>query len=663
LKALLSGNEAIALAAYHSGVAVAAAYPGTPSTEILEAIAGYPGIHAEWATNEKVAVEVAMGASYAGVRSLVSMKHVGLNVAADPFFAASITGVRGGLVVVSADDPGMHSSQNEQDNRHYARFAKLPVLEPSDSQECYQFTQLAFPLSEQFDTPVMLRTTTRVSHSKSVVEYDEGIVPVRARASFARQPDKFVMIPAHARRRHPLVEERVARLAEYAESFPHNRIEMRDRKIGVITSSIAYQYAKEVMPDASFLKLGMGYPVPVRMIRGFASKVGRLMVVEELDPFLEEIVRAMALQVEGKRYFPLVGEFSLEVVEEGFRKAGMLAFSTHVAAPLADAPDKDGPRQVVGEERVAVKATAAGGERPGVEPAAAALGQGEGESRLDARDQPISLPPRPPVLCPGCPHAGPFFTLKRLGFYQKAEDSMEPLPGQIQGRLRRVGAVVAGDIGCYTLAVLPPLSTMDTAGCMGASIGNALGMEKAGVPNKVIAVIGDSTFLHSGMTPLLNVVYNGGTLTTLILDNSTTAMTGHQEHPGTGRSARGEPARAVDLEKLVRGLGVEDVKVVNAFDLKALEAALRDSAQREEPSVVIARGPCAVKSRAAGPAYVVDTEKCNGCGACVRLGCPAIARTNGKAGIEPSLCVGSACGVCRQICPVGAIAEPLSPEH
>ncbi len=622
MKALLSGNEAIALGAYHAGVAVAAAYPGTPSTEILEALAEYADIHAEWAPNEKVAMEVAQGACYAGVRSMVSMKHVGVNVAADPFFAASITGVRGGFVVVSADDPGMHSSQNEQDNRHYARFAKVPVLEPSDSQEAYQFTRLAFSLSEQFDTPVLLRTTTRISHCKSIVEYDDSVVPPRSKASFARQPDKLVMIPANAKRRHPLVEERIVKLADYAESFPYNRMDLRDRKVGVITSSVAYQYVREVMPRASFLKLGMGYPIPARLIREFAAEVERLLVVEELDPFLEEMVKAMGLQVEGKKYFSPLGEFSLERVEEGFRKAGLLPAAA-VAAPFTGARVPSGQVAVASQE--------------------------------PAQDAPIPLPSRPPVLCPGCPHTGPFFTLKRLGFYQKVEDSEEPLPGQIQGRLRRVGAVVAGDIGCYTLAVLPPLLTMDTAGCMGASIGNAMGVEKAGVPNKVIAVIGDSTFLHSGMTPLLDVVYNGGTLTTLILDNSTTAMTGHQDHPGTGRSAQGQMARAVDLEKLVRGLGVEDVKVANAFDLKALEVAIRDSVQREEPSVVIVRGPCALKARAAGPAFEVDPEKCNGCSACLRLGCPAIARREGKARIEPSQCVGPACGVCRQVCPIGAI--------
>lgn len=618
VKALLSGNEAIALGAYHAGVAIAAAYPGTPSTEILEAMATHADLHAEWSPNEKVAMEVGLGASYAGVRALVSMKHVGLNVAADPFFAASITGVRGGFVVISADDPGMHSSQNEQDNRHYARFAKLPVLEPSDSQEAYKFARLAFDLSEQFDTPVMLRPTTRVSHSKSIVEYDESVVPSRAKAAFVRQPEKYVMIPAYARRRHPLVEERVARLAEYAESFEHNWVGLRDRAVGILTVGVAHQYAREVMPEASFLKLGMGYPLPSRKIRDFAAQVDRLMVVEELDPFVEETVRALGLQVEGKRFFPAVGELSAERVEAGFRAAGLL-------------PQRS-ERNAKGEERTAHDAPR-------------------------TPEEPVPLPLRPPVLCPGCPHTGAFFVLKKIGFYRGTGEAGQLLPGQILGRLKRVGAVVAGDIGCYTLSVLPPLLALDTTGCMGASIGNAMGIEKAGVPNKVIAVIGDSTFLHSGITPLLDVIYNGGTVTTLILDNSTTAMTGHQEHPGTGLSAQGKPARAVDLEQVVRGLGVEDVKVVNAFDLDALEVALRDSVERDEPSVVIVRGACSLKVRASGQAYIVDREKCDGCSACLRLGCPAIARREGKAMIEPDLCVGSACGVCEQVCPLEAIAE------
>jgi indolepyruvate ferredoxin oxidoreductase, alpha subunit len=637
-KALLSGNEAIGLGAYHAGVSVAAAYPGTPSTEILEVMADYSDLHAEWAPNEKVALEVGLGASYAGVRSMVSMKHVGLNVAADPFFAASITGINGGFVVVAADDPGMHSSQNEQDNRHYARFAKLPVLEPSDSQEAYEFARLAFSLSEQFDTPVMLRPTTRVSHSKSIVRYDEGIIPDRLVApAFVRRPEKYVMIPANARKRHPAVEDRIARLAEYAETFPHNRVELGDSSIGIISAGVAYQYAREVMPAASFLKLGMGYPLPAEMIRRFAAQVSRLVVVEELDPFIEDTVRALGLSVEGKKYFSPVGELSLERVEQGFRELGLLR-----------------ERPAISHQLTALSSQPSAVSHANSEPITH-------HSSLITRDpEPVPLPSRPPVLCPGCPHTGPFFVLRKLGFYRKAGDVVQTLPGQILAKLKRSGVVVAGDIGCYTLGVLPPLLAIDTCGCMGASIGNATGMEKAGLPNRVVAVIGDSTFLHSGIAPLLNVVYNGGTITTIILDNSTTAMTGHQDHPGTGKSAQGAPARSVDLESLVRALGVEDVKVVSAFDLEALTAALRDSVERDEPSVVIVRGSCALKVRAAGEAYRVDPEKCDGCGACLRTGCAAIVRRDRKAEIQQGICVGTACGVCSQVCPRHAIGAPVA---
>lgn len=639
MRALLSGNEAVALGAYHAGVAVAAAYPGTPSTEILEYLAQHQDLHAEWAPNEKVAMEVGLGAAYAGVRALVSMKHVGLNVAADPFFAAAITGIKGGMVVVSADDPGMHSSQNEQDNRHYARFAKVPVLEPSDSQEAYDFASLAFELSESFDTPVMLRPTTRVSHSKSVVDAPDGLAPRRRRAAFVRSPEKYVMIPAHARKRHPLVEERVERLAEYAETFPHNVTVLRDRSVGIISAGVAYQYAREALPGASFLKLGMGYPLPARKVRDFASRVGRLIVVEELDPFIEEFVRSLGLQVEGKRYFPPVGELSLERVEAGFRAAGLLAGQPATSDPDSVIPAKSG-----------IQETSGGGQAP-------ALRTGDG-----APAEPIPLPLRPPVLCPGCPHTGAFYLLKKIGFYRHTGDSPQELPGQILAKLKRSGVVVAGDIGCYTLSTLPPLLAMDTCGCMGASIGVAMGMQKAGLPNKVVAVIGDSTFLHSGITPLLDVVYNGGSVTTIILDNYTTAMTGHQEHPGTGFSAQGKPSRKVDLARLTSGLGVEDVKTVDAFDLAALEAAIRDSVDRDEPSVLIVRGACSLKVRAAGQPFVVDQAKCDGCSACLRLGCPAIARIEGKARIEAGTCVGAACGICAQACPLEAISRPQAGE-
>jgi len=628
MRKLLSGNEAIALGAYQAGVAVAAAYPGTPSTEILESVAAYEGVYAEWAPNEKVAMEVATGAAYAGARAMVSMKHVGLNVAADPFFAVAVTGVRGGLVVVSADDPSMHSSQNEQDNRNYARFAKVPLLEPADSQEAYELTRLAFGLSEEFDTPVLLRTTTRVSHSKTVVEYEEARDERPLPPRFVRDPEKLVMIPAYARRRRPLMEERLARLASYAETFPHNRLVPGDRRLGIISSGAAYQYAREVFPEATFLKLALSHPLPVGLVRSLAERVERVLVVEELDPFLEDAVQALGITAEGKRYFPSIGELSLEAVEAGARKAGVPG--------LTSPPD---PLSACGE-----------GEAARGGPPSPFTGRGTGG------EVPVPLPARPPVLCPGCPHTAAFYALKRLGFYRGADDPSLPGELRVLAPLRRAGAVIAGDIGCYTLAVLPPLLAIDTTGCMGASIGNALGMEKAGLRQKVVAVIGDSTFLHSGITPLLDVVYNGGNVTTVILDNSTTAMTGHQEHPGTGVTAKGVKTRAVDLEKLVRGLGVEDVQVVNAFDLEAIEDALRQAVERDEPSVVIVRGPCILRVRGVSDSAAVDPAKCDGCAACVRTGCPAIGLFDGKARIDPSLCVGSRCAVCLPACPQRAIS-------
>jgi indolepyruvate ferredoxin oxidoreductase, alpha subunit len=594
VRKLLSGNEAIALGAYQAGVGVAAAYPGTPSTEILENFARYDGVYAEWAPNEKVALEVASGACYAGARALATMKHVGLNVAADPFFAVAITGVRGGLVVVSADDPSMHSSQNEQDNRNYARFAKVPLLEPSDSQEAYELTSAAFALSEEFDTPVVLRTTTRISHAKSVVQYVDERETREPLGRFGRDAAKLVMIPANARKRRFAVEERLNRLAAYGETFPGNRLIAGSPKLGIVTSGPAYQYAREVFPDATFLKLALTNPLPVCLIREFASRVERLIVVEELDPFLEDAIRGLGIAVEGKRFFPNIGEFSLEVVAAGARKAGLLPTEP------AEAPA----------------------------PASA-----------------TALPVRPPVLCPGCPHAATYNTFRKLGFF------------------RSPGVVVAGDIGCYTLGVLPPLLAIDTCGCMGASIGNALGMEKAGLPQKTVAVIGDSTFLHSGIAPLLDVVYNGGTVTTVILDNSTTAMTGHQEHAGTGRTLQGGEARAVDLERLVRGLGVEDVQVVSAFDFPALEAALSGAVSRDNPSVVIVKAPCVLKERGTNGWAVVDADKCNGCAACIRTGCPAISIANRKASIDATLCVGARCGLCVSTCPQGAISlEGVRPD-
>ncbi len=597
MRELLSGNEAIALGAYHAGVAVAAAYPGTPSTEILENLAHYPGLYAEWSPNEKVALEVALGASYAGVRALASMKHVGLNVAADPFFAASVTGVRGGLVVVSADDPGMHSSQSEQDNRQYAKFAKVPLLEPSDSQEAYELTRLAFQISEEFDTPVLLRSSTRVSHAKSVVEYEDALPIPSRRAGFQRDFAKFVMIPAHARRRHPLMEERVRKLAAFAEGFPYNRIIWGEKDYGIVSSGIAYHYAREAFPGASFLKLTLSYPLPEGLVRKFASGVERVVVVEELDPFLEEALRAMGLEVTGKAMFPLVGELNVERVREGGAEAGLGTPSNVKPTPISEISE---------------------------------------------------LPRRPPVLCPGCPHRGLYAVLKRMGFFRGRREADGTLPS---GQL-----IATGDIGCYTLGVLPPLAALDTCACMGASIGQAMGLRKAGVANPLVAVIGDSTFMHSGITGLLDVAYNQGRVTVIVLDNQTTAMTGHQDHPGTGITAQGLQTRAADPVAIARAVGIEMVRVVGAFDLEKLEGTLRECLEHQGPSVVVVRSPCILLERSYAEALRVEGDLCTGCGLCLSLGCPAIyCDDEDIAHISPTLCVGTDCGVCLQICPPGAI--------
>jgi indolepyruvate ferredoxin oxidoreductase alpha subunit len=592
---LLSGNEALALGAYHSGVQVATAYPGTPSTEILENLSRHKDIYAEWSTNEKVAMEVAMGAAYTGARAMASMKHVGLNVASDPFMAASITGIVGGLVVVTADDPQIHSSQNEQDNRHYARLAKVPMLEPTDSQDAYDLTGYAFDISEGFDTPVLLRTTTRIAHSKSVVDVKRSRVVKNPQPAFHYNPQKYVMLPVYALPRHAAVEKRMLRLREYTESFPLNRIEWNSRKLGIITSGVAYQYAREVFPQASFLKLGMTWPLPEKMVKEFAAGVDRVIVIEELDPFLQDNIKAMGIEVTGKEFIPLVGELNARIVAESSSGAGLL-------------PDS---------------------EKPGIPSPAP------------------GLPRRPPLLCPGCPHTGIYFTLSTIGQRSKLLESKGPQEPKL---------IITGDIGCYTLGAYPPLNVLDTTACMGAGIGQALGMEKAGVKNKVVAVIGDSTFLHSGITGLVDAVYNEGHITIMILDNRTTAMTGHQEHPGTGISAQGQETCAVDIENLCRGIGVKDVKVVNAFDLKALRAGFRNALERPEVSVIIVRGACAMRVRKRENPRQVDIEKCNQCDACLRLGCPAIQSANGQVFIEPTLCAGDICTICEQLCPQKAIS-------
>ncbi len=577
MKKLMIGNEAIARGAIEGGATVATAYPGTPSTEIVTSFAGYEDVYAEWAPNEKVALEVGIGASIGGARTLVTMKHVGVNVAADPLYTFSYTGVNGGMVIVSADDPGMHSSQNEQDNRGYGKFAKLPVIEPSDSQEAKDFTKYAFELSEKFDTPVMLRVTTRLSHSQTMVEVGEPteytIKPYKKNAP------KYVMLPGFARARHVEVEKRMLALQDYVETSSLNKIEWGDRKIGVITSGIPYQYVKEALPEVSVLKLGIVNPLPKNLIHSFASEVERLIIIEELEAVIEEQVKSWGIKAEGKELFSLVGEYSPELIKERLGGSDMV--------------------------------TGYGLEK--------------------------DIPPRPPLMCPGCPHRGVFHTLKR----------------------RRI--TVMGDIGCYTLGALSPLDGMDTTICMGASIGTALGMEKARgeeSAEKTVAVIGDSTFVHSGITPLIDIVYNRGNTTVMILDNDTTAMTGHQDHPGTGITIDNRPTARLDIEKLVKAVGVNNVQVVDPLKLDELRTALDEELKRKEPSVIIAKRPCALLKRPENEVttqYYVDNELCNACKVCVRLGCTGVffnEETN-KAEFNLDNCVG--CGLCPQVCKVDAI--------
>jgi len=592
MKEILSGNEAIARGAYEAGCIVACAYPGTPSTEILENTIDYKEINSSWAPNEKVALEVGIGASFGGGRALVAMKHVGVNVAADPLFTLSYTGVNGGLVLVSADDPEMHSSQNEQDNRNYAKFAKLPMLEPSDSQECKEFTRLAFELSEQYDTPVMLRTTTRISHSKSIVELGERVTGLPV-PKLVKNAAKQVMLPGNARVRHPLVEERCTVLSEQGSTMALNRLELRETGIGIITSGVCYQYVREVLPSASTLKLGMVYPLPHALIREFAASVDKLIVVEELDPFIEEQVKAMGIPVIGKEIISRCGELTPERLSAVFAKIGIVATGT--------------PAQV----------------------------------QLD-RNEP-SLPQRPPNMCPGCPHRGVFFTLNQLKAY------------------------VTGDIGCYTLGFMPPLSAMDTCVCMGASIGMSTGVTKvvsAEERKKVVAVIGDSTFLHSGINGLMDMVYNQSPATVVILDNRITAMTGRQDNPASGFTLMNDPTHSVDLPLLCTALGVKHVRTINPFDLEQTRTVLLEEMNRPEPSVIITDKPCVLVKRAGvferGPLLEVSEEKCTGCRACLKIGCPAIEwcpgdGKTGKALINPQLCTG--CDVCRQLCKFDAIGR------
>ena len=573
MKELMLGNKAAARGLWEAGCSFISSYPGTPSTEITEEAAKFPEIYCEWAPNEKVAMEAAFGACLAGKRAFCGMKHVGLNVAADPLYTMSYTGVNAGLVIAVADDAGMHSSQNEQDSRHHAIAAKVPMLEPSDSAEALLFAKLAYELSEKYDTPVILKMCTRVAHSQSVVEPGERDVPEKA---YEKNIAKYVMMPGNAKRRHPIVEQRMADLAAWAETASVNRVERGTGKTGIITSSTSYQYVKEVFGDTvSVLKLGMVNPLPEKLIRDFAAGVEELIVVEELDPIIENHCKALGLSVHGKDKLPIVDEFS----------QGLLA------------------EKLCNETKESVS--------------------------LD-----VNVPVRPPVMCAGCPHRGLFYTLSKNK------------------------CTVLGDIGCYTLGAVAPLSAIEMTLCMGASVSAAHGFNKADPSNesRTVAVIGDSTFMHSGMTGLANIAYNQSNSTVIILDNSITGMTGHQQNPTTGFNLRGDPAGKIDLEALCTAMGFRRVRVVDPYNLKECDAALKEELAANEPSVIISRRPCALlKYVKHKPPVKADPEKCRGCKACMRIGCPAISMKNGKAVIDNTLCVG--CGVCAQLCAFGALCE------
>ncbi|MBU9746142.1 indolepyruvate ferredoxin oxidoreductase subunit alpha [Lachnospiraceae bacterium ASD3451] len=571
---IMLGNEAIARGAYEAGVKVSSAYPGTPSTEISEYIAKYKGeVYSEWAPNEKVATEVAIGASISGVRSLACMKHVGLNVASDPLYTASYCGVNGGMVMVVADDPGLYSSQNEQDTRMVARAAQVPVLEPSDSQEAKDFVKFAYELSETYDTPVIVRVTTRLSHSQGLVELCDRQVPEDK--AYEKNPAKYVMVPGNAKFRHPVVEARNKKLAEDGCSFPVNRVEMGDTRIGVVTSGIAYQYVKEVLPKASICKLGIVNPLPRKLLEDFASKVDTLYVVEELEPVIEEQMRSWGIPLIGKEIFTVQGEYSANLLRKAILKQD-----------------------------------------------------------LGLKD-PAQIPVRPPILCPGCPHRSVYHVLKKL---------------KIHG---------AGDIGCYTLGSAPPLGVVETTVCMGASISTLHGMEKARGKEYVkdwVAVIGDSTFLHTGVNSLMNMVYNQASGTVMILDNSTTGMTGHQDHAATGKTLMGDPTYAIDIPGLCRAIGVPNVVVVNAFDIEELERVIKEETAKDEISVIITKSPCVLLSKEKKPYYAVDEDKCKKCGMCMKPGCPAMTRReDGIIKIDDTMCTG--CGLCESLCKFGAIEK------
>lgn len=573
MKQLMLGNAAVARGCYEAGVRVVSSYPGTPSTEITENAVKYDEIYCEWAPNEKVGAEVAIGAAIAGARAMTCCKHVGLNVMADPVFTASYTGVNGGLVIAVADDPGMHSSQNEQDSRHYAKASKIMMLEPSDSAECKEFTKLAFSLSEEFDTPVFLRLTTRVSHSQSLVELcDRGNDNLR---DYEKNPAKYVMMPGNAIKRHVDVENRMRDLEEYAESSPLNTVEDNGAEIGIITSGITYAYAKEALGNkANFLKLGLAYPMPVKLIKDFADKCTKVYVLEELDPFIEEHCKVNGIPVIGKEAFTLLGEYSVNLIK----------------------------KVVLGEDIADVK--------------------------------PEPIPVRPPVMCAGCPHRGTFYVLKKLGL------------------------TVSGDIGCYTLGAAAPLNAIDTTICMGASVSAAHGMAKARgaeFNKKLVSVIGDSTFMHSGITGLIDIVYNKGANTVIILDNSITGMTGHQDNPTTGRTIKGEPTKQVDLELLCKAVGVESVRIADPFDVKEFEKVVKEETAKDDPSVIIAQRPCALLKTVKYTGRCVITDKCKNCKMCLKAGCPAITVKDGKPVIDATQCNG--CTLCMNICPFDAIEK------
>ena len=580
MKTLLSGNEAFARGAYEAGVTVAAGYPGTPSTEILETIAEKyrDDIYCEWSPNEKVAFEVAAGAALAGARALATMKHVGLNVAADPLMTLSYTGVVGGFVAVVADDPGQHSSQNEQDTRLFAKFAKIPIFDPSDSAEAKDYIRLAFELSEEYQVPVIVRSSTRVSHSRSLVEESVRIVPGRP-IDFEKDPPRFVAIPAWAKLMRLRVEERMEKIQKVTSDHPANTILWQDNTVGFITSGIAYQYVREVFPAASVLKLGLPFPFPDELIRKFAAEIERLIVVEEVEDFIEEHVRTLGIPCVGKPILPRIGELSVDILED--RKAELLGAESIIVKPVP----------------------------PPVLP---------------------PLPPRPPVLCPGCPHRGIFYALGRFD------------------------VVVVGDIGCYSLGTLPPLNRMDTLLCMGAGISMAHGMDKAGNRRKVIGIVGDSTFFHSGITGLLDIAYNKGAATIIVFDNRVTAMTGHQDHPGTGRTLMGEETIEASIEDIGRACGIKNVRTLHPHDVQEGFLTLKEAIDSPEPWLIVSRAPCPLHERKPlGPPMTVSEEGCRKCKLCLKLGCPGLERNGQTIQVNKLLCAG--CQLCKKICPKGAI--------